>query len=210
MRVLVVDDQFPKDSKSQIEEEIGIEIVLAESYQEALERQGGDDLSEYAWIITDICLPAEPPPDNFSFDDLFSKIWHSATTSLEDAKEESVEIYRAWKELGYQLSPEKEANITTSYSFRRLANQRGLIIASIVNKQGIPFTVFTSDIGHASPALDLLIESGILLPEELREVENAWDKKELLISSSKKLALGYSLECKEDPQTWIHLLQNVK
>ena len=209
MKILIIDDRFPNEAKSRIEDASGVEIDVIENYQDAMEKiECG--LSEYSLVITDIGLPAEridrSPRGNGS---LFARIV-SEPRSIADRTEESMKMYNTWKQQGYQLSSQDEAAVIRHHRFKMLAGQRGLIIAGIISRKGILYTVFTSDIGHALPALDLLKKGRIVSPKDMQEVENAYEVGEVLTCCSKRLALGYSLECKDNPQTWVTLLRKLK
>lgn len=87
----------------------------------------------------------------------------------------------------------------------------GVLIAKILLEKGLPFVIFTTDIGHAREGLALLVKEGICSQQEVYDISSqceriGWErwteKPRLLISTDKRLAVGPKLY----KQTWDMLL----
>jgi len=203
MKVLIIEDNFPMESKESIEKEAGVAIDLVENYQDAMVHLNCD-INDYVLVVIDINLPEKPPePVKGS---LFERICNARGTEKE-LMEDSLAIYRQWEGLGYELPRLQKEEIIKAHNFRRLAlgaGQWGLLIASTVHQLGVPYVVFTTDVGHSLPSLELLMASGVVSAETIPELWKAQNSSEALFRDN--LVIGPVPTAKENPQNWINLL----
>ncbi len=213
-KILIIEDNFPIENKQDIEEASEVEIELINNYQDAM-RKIDSDLSEYDLVITDIGIPKEAPKPQVG--SVFNRIWNQKRMTSEELKEDGIKMLDQWKQLGHQDCVEETSVIAFPFERLALCQQWGLFIASTLYEKGVSYIVFTGDVGHSLPALELLKQVNIVaFTETIVELMKAWESSEEELFFRHRLVVGFFKKdkdfqpCKDDPQTWINLIQGLR